>query len=42
MEGDFVSLTDSQAEKYAEQFAVAPAFTGEEKELEPHITFISF
>jgi len=42
MEGEFVSITDRQADKYAEQFAVAPAFTGEEKELEPHITFISF
>ena len=42
MEGEFVSITDRQAEKYAKQFADYPAFTGEEKALEPHITFISF
>ena len=42
MEGDFISLTSEQAEKYAEQLADSPAFTGEEQELEPRITFISF
>jgi hypothetical protein len=42
MEGDFISLTSEQAEKYAERFAGSPAFTGEEQELEPRITFISF
>lgn len=42
MEGDFISLTSEQAEKYAEKFADSPAFTGEEQELEPRITFISF
>ncbi|HCJ56617.1 MAG TPA: hypothetical protein DHV55_04065 [Clostridiaceae bacterium] len=42
MEGDFISLTSKQAEKYAEQFADSPVFTGEEQELEPRITFISF
>ncbi len=42
MEGDFISLTCEQAEKYAEKFADSPAFTGEDQELEPRITFISF
>ena len=42
MEGDFISLTSEQAGKYAEKFAASPAFTGEEQELEPRITFISF
>lgn len=42
MEGDFISLTSEQAEKYAEKFADSPAFTGEEQELEPRITVISF
>ena len=40
MEGDFISLTSEQAEKYAEKFADSPAFTGEEQELEPRITVI--
>jgi hypothetical protein len=42
MEGDFISLTSEQAKRYAEQFIDAPTFTGEEQELEPRITFISF
>ena len=42
MEGDFISLTSEQAEKYAGRFAGSPDFTGEEQELEPRITFISF
>jgi hypothetical protein len=42
MEGDFISITSEQAEKYAKQFVDSPAFTGEEQELEPRITFISF
>lgn len=42
MEDDFISLTSEQTEIYAERFADSPAFTGEEQELEPRITFISF
>lgn len=41
-EGDFISLTDAQIEKYSMQFAEIEQFTGQEPELEPRMTFIAF
>lgn len=40
--GDFISLTDEQVERYTEMFGEIPQFSGEEPELEPHLTFIAF
>ncbi len=41
-EGDFISLTDEQIEQYSKQFAEIPQFTGQEPELEPRMTLITF
>lgn len=41
-EGDFISLTDTQIEKYSMQFAEIEQFTGQEPELEPRMTLITF
>lgn len=41
-DGDFVSLTDEQIEQYSRQFSDIPQFSGQEPELEPRMTFISF
>ena len=41
-EGEFISLTDEQIEKYSKQFAEIELFSGQEPELEPRMTFIEF
>ncbi|WMI82428.1 DUF3846 domain-containing protein [Anaerotignum sp. MB30-C6] len=41
-DGEFVSLDDKQVEQYTRMFSDVPAFTGEEPELEPRMTFIGF
>ena len=41
-EGEFISLTDEQIEKYSKQFAEIEQFSGQEPELEPRMTFIEF
>ncbi|WP_242847942.1 DUF3846 domain-containing protein [Inediibacterium massiliense] len=41
-DGEFVSLDDKQVEQYTQMFSDVPSFTGEEPELEPRMTFISF
>ncbi len=41
-DGEFVSLDDKQVEQYTQMFSDIPAFTGEEPELEPRMTFIGF
>lgn len=40
--GDFSSLSKSKIAEYSQLFAEAPAFSGEEPELEPRMTFIGF
>ncbi|MBU5439767.1 DUF3846 domain-containing protein [Tissierella sp. MSJ-40] len=41
-DGEFVSLTDEQIEKYTEEFGKIQEFTGEEPEAQPRMTFIGF
>jgi hypothetical protein len=41
-EGEFVSLTDEQAERFASELKDIPVFTGEEPEAQPRMTFIGF
>ncbi|MEA4988616.1 MAG: DUF3846 domain-containing protein [Anaerovorax sp.] len=41
-DGEFISLDDKQVEQYTQMFSDVPAFTGEEPELEPRMTFIGF
>lgn len=41
-DGDFISLTDEQAEKYSRQFGETEQFSGQEPELEPRMSFIAF
>lgn len=40
--GDFSSLSKSKFAEYSQLFAETPAFSGEEPELEPHMSFIGF
>lgn len=40
--GDFSSLSKSKIAEYSQLFAEAHAFSGEEPELEPRMTFIGF
>jgi len=40
--GDFSSLSKSKIAEYILLFAEVPVFSGEEPELEPHMTFIGF
>ena len=42
LDGDFASLSEAQIQKYSEQLAEIPVFTGEEPELEPRIEVIGF
>lgn len=41
-EGEFVSLTKEQIDKFSSEFKNAPVFTGEEPEAQPRMTFIGF
>ena len=41
-EGEFISLTEEQIEKYSTQFGEIPEFTGHEPELKPRMTFMTF
>lgn len=41
-EDEFTSLTDEQIEKFTVQFGEIQEFTGQEPELEPRITFMTF
>ena len=41
-EGEFVSLTDAECEKYMGEFKGVPEFSGDEPEAQPRMTFISF
>lgn len=41
-DGEFVSLTDEQAEMFASELKDIPMFTGEEPEAQPRMTFIGF
>ena len=41
-DGEFVSLDDKQVEEYIQMFSDVPAFTGEEPELKPQMTFMGF
>jgi hypothetical protein len=41
-EGEFVSLTDAECEKYMGDFKEVPEFSGDEPEAQPRMTFISF
>lgn len=40
--GDFSSLSKSKIAEYSQLFFEVPAFSGEEPELEPRMTFIGF
>jgi hypothetical protein len=40
--GDFTSLSKSKIAEYSQLFSEVPAFSGEEPELEPRMTFIGF
>ena len=42
LDGDFASLSEAQIQKYSEQLAQIPVFTGEEPELEPRIEVVGF
>ena len=42
LDGDFASLSEAQIQKYSEQLAEIPVFTGEEPELEPRIEVVGF
>ena len=41
-DGDFISLTEQQIEKYTRRFGEIEQFTGQEPELEPHMTILAF
>lgn len=41
-EGNFVSLTEPQFEKYSRKFGAVEEFTGQEPELQPRIQFMTF
>ncbi len=41
-DGEFVSLTDAECEKYMGEFKGVPEFSGDEPEAQPRMTFISF
>ena len=41
-DGEFVSLTDTECEKYMDEFKGVPEFSGDEPEAQPRMTFISF
>ena len=41
-DGEFVSLTDAECEKYMGEFKGIPEFSGDEPEAQPRMTFISF
>lgn len=41
-DGEFVSLTDAECEKYVGEFKGVPEFSGDEPEAQPRMTFISF
>jgi len=41
-DGEFVSLTDAQAEMFASELEDIPVFTGEEPEAQPRMSFIGF
>lgn len=41
-DGNFISLTDEQVEKYSKQFAKIEQFSGQEPELIPRMSIISF
>lgn len=41
-DGEFVSLTDVECEKYMGEFKGIPEFSGDEPEAQPRMTFISF
>ena len=41
-DGEFVSLTDAECEKYMGEFKEVPEFSGDEPEAQPRMTFISF
>ena len=39
---DFISLTEHQIEEYTRRFGEIEQFTGQEPELEPHMTILAF
>ena len=39
-DGDFISLTEQQIEEYTRRFGEIEQFTGQEPELEPHMTIL--
>ena len=39
---DFISLTEQQIEEYTRRFGGIEQFTGQEPELEPHMTILAF
>ena len=41
-DGEFVSLTDAECEKYMGEFKEVPEFSGDEPEAQPRMTFVSF
>ena len=41
-DGDFISLTEQQIEEYTRRFGEIEQFTGQEPELEPHMTILAF
>lgn len=41
-DGEFVSLSDEQIEKYTQEFGKIQEFTGEEPEAQPRMEFIGF
>ena len=41
-DGDFISLTEQQIEEYTRRFGEIEQFTGQEPELEPHMTTLAF
>jgi hypothetical protein len=41
-DGDFISLTEHQIEEYTRRFGEIEQFTGQEPELEPHMTTLAF
>ena len=41
-DGDFISLTEQQIEEYTRRFGGIEQFTGQEPELEPHMTILAF
>ncbi len=41
-DGEFVSLSDEQIERYTQEFGKIQEFTGEEPEAQPRMEFIGF